>query len=349
MSEQKLLITGGSGFIGAQIVSQALAAGYEVRSLDLAAPSFAAHEALFEKVDVRDGDAVMRAVEAFSPTHILHLASDIDITIRRLEDYATTIGGTANIIAAAQQAPELQRLIHVSTQFVLKPGLQPRSEEHYDPYTLYGAAKAESEKLVRASGLPFLITRPTIIWGPRHPSFGTQIWRYIANRNYLHPVGLSPTMRCYGYVDNTAAQSLALLRADPGDRRVFYLGDGVVDYRQWADAFAQAFTGRRARRIPKPVLAGVAAVGSALQMLGLRTPIDIGRYHRMTTTSVFDLSPTFAVTGTPAVDLDTGVARTVEWLRAAYPDIYQGEAGAAAGATSSEIGLQPRSDTSIDP
>lgn len=333
MTDRRLLITGGSGFIGAQSVQAALACGFSVRSLDLAPPVIAGHETLFQRVDVRDREAVCRAVEAFSPTHILHLASDIDITISRLEDFVTTIGGTANIIEAARRLPTLKRVIHVSTQFVCKPGKQPKSETDYDPYTLYGVAKAESERLFQASGLPFLITRPTIIWGPRHPSFAQHIWRYIANGAYLHPVGLNPIMRCYGYVDNVAAQSIALLDGDPGARRVFYLGDDTIDYDMWADAFAVPLTGRRARRIPMPLLAVVAAGGSALQSVGMHSPIDLGRYHRMTTSSAIDLSPTFAIVGQPKVDFDTGVRETLKWLVETVPETYRMVGPAAAAAS----------------
>jgi len=304
-------------------VEAALACGFSVRSLDVAPPAIAGHETLFERVDVRDREAVGRAVEAFAPTHILHLASDIDITISRLEDFVTTIGGTANIIGAARRLPALRRIIHVSTQFVCKPGKHPKSETDYDPYTLYGVAKAESERLIQASGLPFLITRPTIIWGPRHPSFAQNIWRYIANGAYLHPVGLHPIMRCYGYVDNVAAQTIALLDGDVGARRVFYLGDDTINYDVWADAFSVPLTGRRARRIPMPLLAVVAAAGSAARTLGIHSPIDLGRYHRMTTSSAIDLSPTFTIVGRPKVDFDTGVRETLKWLVETAPEIYR--------------------------
>lgn len=323
MTDKRLLITGGSGFIGTQSIELALASGFSVRSLDIKPPALAAHDGLFERVDIRDREALGRAVEAFSPTHILHMASDIDITISRLEDFVTTIGGTANIIEAARRAPQLRRIVHVSTQFVLKPGLKPESETHYDPYTLYGVAKAESERLMQASGLPFLIARPTIIWGPRHPSFAQHIWRYIASGAYLHPVGFRPIMRCYGYVDNVAAQAVALLEAEPGSRRVFYLGDGTINYDVWADAFAIALTGRRARRVPTPLLAAVAAAGSTLQKIGLRAPIDLGRYHRMTTSSAIDLSPTFEVAGRPAVDFESGVRESIRWLVETAPQTFK--------------------------
>src|SRR5208283_6137943 len=148
------------------------------------------------------------------------------------------------------------------TQFVVTPGQTPKSETDFKPYTLYGEAKAVSERLVRASSLPWLIVRPTIIWGPRHPSFHDQIWAFIANRAYLHPSAATPIMRCYGYVGNTADQILAFLDADPKQRRVFYLGDGTINYDTWVDGFAEAITGKKARRIPQSLLLVFARLGS---------------------------------------------------------------------------------------
>lgn len=315
----RIFLTGGSGFIGSEIARAAVAEGHEIGNIDLVAPHDPAQRAFWTPGDIRDLPALSRAVEAFRPELLIHLASDTDVQVTALEQFTTTIDGTRNVLAVAAATPGLSRFVHISTQFVVRPGVSPPDEEYLEPYTVYGEAKAETERLVRATGLtiPWLIVRPTIIWGPNHPSFRDNIFRHIASGAYLHPTGREKTMRAFGYVTNTAAQILALALRGGGNsgRRVFYAGDDTIDYDWWADAFSLALAGRRARRIPKSLLALLGRAGDLLKKLGLPAPIDSGRAFRMSTSSAIDLAPTHAVTGPPAVPFDVGVERTLAWLR----------------------------------
>jgi nucleoside-diphosphate-sugar epimerase len=167
----KIFLTGGSGFIGGAIARLVLADGHELRNFDLIAPDIADQQPSWVEGDVRDKEGLMRAVAEFAPDYLIHLASDIDVQITQLHQFTTTIDGTRNVVEAVQSQPQIRKFVHVSTQFAVKPGIEPRDEEHLDPYTVYGEAKAETERIVRGANLatPWLIARPTIIWGPRHP------------------------------------------------------------------------------------------------------------------------------------------------------------------------------------
>lgn len=316
---EKILLTGGSGFIGSEIVDLALERGYQVRILDIRPPRTPEHLAYWRKVDVRDAATVSEQIAEFAPDRLLHLASDIDVTIRTLAEFKTTIDGTANVLAAAARLPELKRFIHVSTQFVVRPGVEPADERYLEPYTVYGEAKAETEKLVWAAhlGAPWFILRPVIIWGPNHPTFAQQIFRHMGTRRYLHPVGREPINRAFGYVTNVAEQMMTFATMDPAlaSRHVYYVGDGTIDYDLWADAFSVGLTGKPARRIPVWLLKLMGTAGDAVKAIGLRSPIDSGRAFRMSTASKVDLSPTLEITGPPRIGFDEGVRRTLEWLR----------------------------------
>lgn len=316
----KLFLTGGSGFIGGEIAAAALAQGHQVAIYDLVSPHFPDQAPFWTQGDVRDASALADAVAVFRPDVIVHLASDTDVQVTRMEEFTTTLEGTRNAVAAAQRQYGVGKFVHISTQFVVKPGVKPVSETAFDPYTVYGEAKAETERMVRGAdlGMPWLIIRPTIIWGPRHPSFRDHIFRHIAKRSYLHPTGARPILRAFGYVTNTAEQILALTLSDEGsgDRHVFYAGDDTIDYDRWADAFSHGLTGKRARRVPMWLLNLMGKAGDVVKRLGLPAPIDSGRAFRMSTSSAIDLTPTTAVTGTPRVSFDEGVAETLDWLRA---------------------------------
>lgn len=332
MTQGRLLVTGGSGFIGTVAVDIALAAGYEVRNVDFRPPRKAEHGHLSRLIDIRHRDALHAEFTAFSPNYVLHLASDTDVSLKHLSEFTTTIGGTQNVIEEAEKLPELRRFVHVSTQYVLTPGLAPQGEQHWVPYTIYGEAKAETEKLMWASRLPeWSIMRPTIIWGPHHPSFAHLIWKYIAERKYMHPASSAPIMRTYGYVANVADQMISFVgRSTTADgRRTFYLGDAVMNYDEWVDAFSVPLTGSPARRIPVGLLKALGLTGEAMKKVGLKAPMDMGRYFRMTTAAPLDLSPTYEAVGTPVVPFSQGVAETLVWLRQSNPGLYRSLSSAA--------------------
>lgn len=280
------------------------------------------HQPLWRRIDIRDAAALATGVESFDPHRVMHLASDIDVTIRTLGEFQTTVNGTQNVLDALKRARSLRSFVHTSTQFVVKPGIEPTNEQHYDAYTTYGEAKALTEKAVSAADLPvpWYIMQPTIIWWPHHPSFATQIFRHMKSGRYLHPVAPQPILRAYGYVSNVAEQMFHFAQRDEFDppRRVFYLGDDSIDYEIWADAFSIGLIGRPALRIPVAALKALGTAGDVAKRLGIRSPIDSGRAFRMSTASKIDLKPTLDAVGAPTVDFRTGVDRTLSWLRDEY-------------------------------
>lgn len=323
----RVFVTGGSGFIGGEVLILLLRRGYDVINFDIEAPHFSEQLDCWVEGDVRDVSKLTREIEAFDPHYVLHLASDIDVTITRLEEFATIIDGTANVMAALHSAPSLRRFVHVSTQFTVRPGVEPRDERHLEPYTVYGEAKAKAEEQLwrTTPKVPWFILRPVIVWGPNHPTFGDQIFKHIASGYYLHPSTQIPIMRAFGFVRNVAEQMVRFLElpANATNRHVFYVGDETIDYSQWADGFSIALRGRAARRIPKWLLDLMGQVGDLLKMLGLPSPIDSGRAFRMSTSSAVNLAVTHELIGPSTISLEDGIAETVDWLRLKYPTRYR--------------------------
>lgn len=316
----RVLVTGGSGFIGSRVMDVLAERGHLTINFDLKPPTFERHADHWFAGDVTDLDRLNACFDQFQPDAVIHLAAKAEIYSVNWSDFASIHQGTANLIAAIDRYGRLDRLVNISTQLVIAPGHQPRSLLDYRPYTTYGEAKAYAEGLLLQWAAPthWLTVRPANIWGPNHPSFAKAIWKYIRRRVYLHPATNTPVVRSYGYVRNTAEQIVTLMESDPAAtyRQVFYVADTVLDSGLWVDAFANALTGKPARRVPPTVLRAMGWGGDILAKAGRRVPIDSGRVMRMTESYPVPLEPTFALTGLPRVSLDMGVMETVKWLAA---------------------------------
>lgn len=193
-----LLITGGAGFIGSNLVQHIIDQPEINRLVNLDALTYAGHLANlrsierhpkyeFEKVDLRDKEGVVRVVRQHGITHVIHLAAEshVDRSISGPGDFITTnIVGTFNLLEAVRDAwmnplsplrrPSDQcRFHHVSTDEVYgslgATGLFTETTP-YAPNSPYSASKASSDLLVRAYhhtyGLPVVTTNCSNNYGP---------------------------------------------------------------------------------------------------------------------------------------------------------------------------------------
>ena len=195
---ESILITGGAGFIGQNLVHawraarptdrlvvvDAMAYAANIRSLQ---PLIADRSIIFVKGDVRDAALIRRLFEEHNPTRVAHLAAEshVDRSIVDPEAFLqTNVLGTFTLLNTALDAWRSAgalghaRFLHVSTDEVygsLGPVDPPFSESSpYRPNSPYAASKAASDHLVRAYvttyGMPALITNCSNNYGPyQHP------------------------------------------------------------------------------------------------------------------------------------------------------------------------------------
>jgi len=192
----KLLITGGAGFIGSNLIHHVIDRPEVEKLVNLDCLTYAGHlenlekvarhpKYVFEKVDLRDKVAVLAVVEKHAITHVMHLAAEshVDRSITGPGDFITTnIIGSFNLLEACRacwlstlnpQPSTGYRFHHVSTDEVYgslgATGFFTETTP-YAPNSPYSSSKASSDMIVRAYyhtyGLPTVITNCSNNYGP---------------------------------------------------------------------------------------------------------------------------------------------------------------------------------------
>lgn len=319
---KRVIVTGGSGFIGTHVVSYLIEQGHEVLNLDRSEPLDAKHKKFHRGADILDAAALRNEFDSFRPQWLFHLAArtDCDEATTVEAGYAVNTIGAANVLAAAAASPLLERALITSSQYVCRPGHQPSDDQDYCPHTVYGWSKVETERATRRAGLkcPWVMVRPTNVWGPWHLRYRRQVWRAIQRGFYLHPGG-GPIVRSYGYVGNVARQMTGLMEAEVGKitGKIFYVGDAPRDLRDWVNGFSIALRGRPVTVVPRPLLRAVAWAGDFVgKVRGREFLIHSSRYRSMVTSDQAPMTATFELLGPGPISLDQAVAETVQWLRA---------------------------------
>ena len=337
-----VLVTGGTGFIGAHSVSEIVRAGHRVRLLvreparvARALDPLGVDASGIEHVvgEVTDASAVARAVAGCDA--VLHGASVFSLDTRehgRMR--AVNARGTEVVLAAARTAGA-DPIVYVSSFGALVPStddpLTPASPVGA-PRETYLATKAEAETIARrhqAEGAPVVITYPMGTLGPHDPHLGDQTARL---RNALRglmplwPLGGLPV----GDVRDVARLHAAVLRPGAGPRR--FMGPGrYVSTRDYIRTLRRV-TGRALPTgyLPARAMLPVGALAGLVQhIVPVHIPAEYGAIYVCAVSRPVDTSATDDLLGGPARPLEVTLADAVRWLHAAG-HVSRRLAGAAA-------------------
>ena len=165
----RVMITGGTGFLGCHVARRFLQEGAEVRLLDLLPldePDLVGHCDVVQG-DVRDADAVRRATDGVDV--VVHAAAALPIQGSRTVIRSVNVGGAQNILGAARAAGSRRVIAISSTALYGIPKVHPLDETApLAPLGLYGESKFELEQAClqsRAQGLDVTIVRPKTFIG----------------------------------------------------------------------------------------------------------------------------------------------------------------------------------------
>lgn len=313
----KILITGGSGFIGTNVVDYYLGKGWEVRNVDLNVPKHEEAKASWVQCDITDKDALLTAVQEFQPDYIIHLAARTDLDGKTVDDYQANTVGVENILKAAAKIDRLKKILITSSMLVCHTGYQPQNQFDYAPTTRYGESKVITERLVWQSPptCDWAILRPTSMWGPWFGVPYRNFFDMVKAGMYFH-IGHRSCTKTYGYIENAVYQIDQILRNPTPDdnNKVFYLGDEpAIFIEEWANQIAGEI-GRKVPRVPYTLVRVAALFGDLLGSVGIHFPMTSFRLKNMTTDNIINLDNTMKIAPHPPVDRLKGIKRTLEWM-----------------------------------
>lgn len=322
LAGHRILVTGGSGFIGSNLVDFFLASGARsIVNFDIVEPRNSARRTLWRKVDLCERDALIAAVKEFAPTAVFHMGARTDLHGASLSDYAANVEGVVNIIDALLGVDPVPPVVFASSRLVCRIGYQPRSETDYLPTTVYGESKIETERVVRAHAgdrLRWVLVRPTSIWGPWFEIPYRTFFDTVRRGLYVHPAGRT-VRKSFGFVGNTVYQLDRLLFSslDGVRGKTIYLCDyEPLDVAGWAELIARGFNRRPPFQVPYPLLNLVAKVGDMAESakLAANAPITSFRLDNLVTEMIYDTTPLATAVGPTPFSVEDGVRITVDWM-----------------------------------
>ena len=308
---RRALVSGASGFVGANLARRLLADGHEVHlvlrphhkpwRLDDIAQDVQVH-----KVDLTDRDGVDRAVAGAKPDWVFHLAAhgayptqkDLDQMIE------TNVRGTANLVAAAVHAG-VNAFVNAGTssEYGYKDHA-PAEDEWLEPNSDYAVTKAAATMFCRhtaqRTGLPITTLRLYSVYGPFEEPARLVPTLIVQGMEARLPTLVNPDIaRDYIYVDDACDAFVLAAATDKQDPGVVYnIGSGV-----------------------QTTLLEI--VESTRRILGVKAEPQWGSMEqRSWDTNVWVSNPSkfrSRFGWTPSCDLESGLRKTVEWFRL-HPD-----------------------------
>lgn len=322
MDADRILVTGGSGFIGGHLVDGLLARGMRVRCL--LRPTSSRRFLPVDEIEEAEGrledvESLRRA--AAGVDWIVHSAG-ITLSCREEEYFAVNRSGTANLLrAAAGAGGGLKGFIYLSSLAAGGPCRdgRPRTEDDPPaPVSCYGRSKLAGEEETRkyAATFPVTVFRPAAVYGPREREI-FEIIRQVERGWEIHP-GRKDIHLSMIYVTDLVEAVASAMKQNRKNWRLYYLADGNSYRSGELLALAGQLLGRRTIRVRPPL----GAVSCVFRMLSRLQPdgrcafyldkvremrhnywlCDISRAKRE-----LDFRPRF--------DLRRGLAAAIEWYR----------------------------------
>jgi farnesol dehydrogenase len=324
----KVLLTGGTGFLGKNVARHLAKAGHDLRLLARQASDLEGlPRAEIVRGDVTDADSLRRATDGCNA--VCHMAAVVKMWLADRAPFdAVNVGGFRNVLAAARDAGA--RLVYTSSFIAIGPtGSTPVDETHLhagDSYRNdYERTKALADTLAReaaAAGQDVVMLYPGVVYGPGALTDGNLVVKMVAdhmNGKFPGIIGPGDRLWSYAFVEDVAAGHVAALERGQKGERYFLCGENVDMNGFFASLARVASVAPPRLHIPyaAATLLGLSLLGWA-ELTGhppLLTHQVVGVFKEHWAYTSAKAERELGYHPTP---LDDGLRQTVAWLRDAH-------------------------------
>lgn len=328
--ERKIIISGANGFVGSHICEVAIKNGFDVCAIVRKRSDLTYLNNLPIQLIEVSSISPMELGRAFrdykekngEPDFFIHNAGLTKA--KRADDFTkVNVNLTSYFIEAIKHSfPTLKKMVYMSSLAAHGPGNEETmaeiTEESRDnPNTLYGKSKLEAEELVKASGIPHIILRPTGVYGPRDKDYFLMLKTLMMG---VDPqIGLKEQVISFIYVTDLAEAVLETL-SDKVINQTFIVSDGNNYTNSQYSALAKKHLEKKAVRLPIPqmLVLIVVKVNEGIRFFSKKTPtLNFDKYLTMKAKNwkCSNKKITSTIGWNPTVNLDEGLERSVNWYK----------------------------------
>jgi nucleoside-diphosphate-sugar epimerase len=322
----RILVTGGTGFIGSHLVEALLAQDHEVRCLVRDTRRLGWISGLPSVTIARGGmDEPRSLLEGMRGVDQVYHVAGLTRARATREFFRVNGEGTRHLVHACLETPRgPRRLVHLSSLAAVGPtpmatacaeDVSPR------PVSPYGWSKLQAEAAVLGARdrLHVTVLRPPVVYGPRDRGV-LEVVRWVARGLLPMPAGPSRTLSLC-YVQDLVTALLAAGEANVPSGEIFHVaGEGAFTWEQVGEALGEALgVHPTPLRIPVPILLALASGADAWSWLAGRPAyFSRGKVREAAGHWLCDTGKARRELGVvPSVGLSTGAAVTVKWYREA--------------------------------
>jgi GlcNAc-P-P-Und epimerase len=315
----KILLTGGSGFIGSHFHD--FLPHNQLINLDLEKPTFD-HQATFIRGDIRKEADVELALENDDVDTIISLAAKHhDFGIGHDEYFDTNEEGTA-IICKVASRHNIKKIIFFSSVAVYGVREIISTEKTSpEPDSPYGASKLAGEKVLEkwAKEDPsrcLIIIRPAVVFGSNNVANMHNLIRQIDSGLYFH-LGKGDNIKSIAYVENIVSAVTYLNdKISSGISIYNYADEPQLTTRQISEVIAQALDKKILLTMPKSlgIMMGLP-FDILIKLTGKNLPISSARIRKLATQTHHSAKKIFSEGFTPRYTTIDGLCKMVEWYK----------------------------------
>jgi nucleoside-diphosphate-sugar epimerase len=323
---EKLLITGATGFIGGFLVEMAVKQNFEVyvsvrKSSDL---SQIKHLPIkYVELDLSSTSQMKEILKDIKPDYIINNAGLTKAKTQAELDLVNAEYAGNLAIAAVESIPDLKKYIYISSLASYGPAETKNAEivaDHHDPQpvTMYGISKLKAEKkLMSIKGLPYIILRPTAVYGPREKDLYT-VFKMV-NAGFSLFSGDGKQKLTFVYIDDLIQFILAVCKSKETNKCYFVTDGKVYNSLELNKYIATSLSKKTVKfGLPLPVLTLVAYISELSgKISGKIPPLNLDKLNEIKARNwQCDVQTLIKDTGyQPITFLEEGVRKTCEWYK----------------------------------